>query len=510
MESPGAFRGRTAPAQRSRRPLRPLPRIEGTLLLPAAVIAACALAALLAGDHRVILLPILVMLICTAAYAAVLSRRDRVLPLFEPASFAVAATFVYGVFPLVNFIAGGLRWTQFSDNRLVLLAEDPRDVAAFGWRYALYLAAFILTYLVVRGHSGVRTTAMQTPSRTTTLAIILTAIVSWGLLAGVAQVYGIDYTANYAELNAGSGRTIANLPLFVAQVTQNVSSIQLLLSQIIVALLMLQWRRHFSARLALIAFLLFVGANVVATRGPRSQLILLFMATALFYHRLVKPLKLLTVSAAGCFLLAAFVLLGIVRDLGGFSEAQGDGQVTLLTAGNEFQAILGTPFDLRERLHAGLIPHVPWQLYWADLLALVPSQLLPFEKIDPSLWYLKVAGIDNGGFVFGVMAQAIIGYDCVELAIRGVALALVLALVQRWYVRHVESFWPTMLHMYLAVWMYYTIRQSTFSFLYVVVYRFLPAVLVVEVFRFVLTLAPHRVREAAIASIDVPAPPSSL
>jgi hypothetical protein len=498
--SPASSRRPPATAARLRRIPRTLPRLDGSRVLLAALLVACAVTELVAGEARAIVLPILAMLICVATYAATLYRRDGILPIFEPASFAMAATFVYGSYPLVNFIAGGLRWSPFSDNRLQQVANDPRDVAAFGWRYALYLATFVVTYLLSRG-AGVRTTAMREPSRATVISIVGTAFLAWALLAVVARVFGIEYSAGYADLTAGSVRTISSLPLFVAQITQNVASIQLLMWELIVALLLLRWRNHMGARVVLVAFLLFVAADVIVTRGSRSQLVLLLMATGIFYHRLVRPLKLVVMTVAGCGLLAGFLAFGILRDFRDYDSAMSNhGDVTFLTAGNEFQAILGTPFDLRERLRTGQIVQVPPQIYWADLLALVPSQLLPFEKIDPGLWYLKVAGIDNSGVVFGLMAQVVLGLDWLELILRGMALALVLALLQRWYLRRVESFWPTMLMMYLSVWMYYTIRQSTFSFLYVVVYRFLPTMIVVEVLRLLLTRVSRPVRAAAASA----------
>ena len=486
-----------AAAPRLRRRPRTLPRVDGARTLLAIVVTAFVAAALFAREYGVILMPILALLTCATTYAAVLYRRDGVLPIFEPASLAVVATFVYGAYPLVNFIAGGLAWSPYSDNRLGVLAQDPSDVAAFGWRYAVYLVAFVVTYLPIRGASGVRTTAMRSPSRATKASIVVLAILSWGMLATIARVYGIDYSPNYVDLARGLVRGITSLPLFVAQITQNVESAQLLLQQLVLALLMIEWRRHAWAPFALIGFLLFVAVDVVTTGGSRSVLVMLLLTTGLFYHRLVRPLKLFTVTVAGFALLIGVLGFGIVRDLRLYREYVSE--VNFLTAGNEFQSILGTPFDLRDRMRTGELVDIPWQIYWADLLALVPSQLLPFEKIDPSLWYLQVADVRSGGFVFGLLAQAIVGYDWVELVLRGIALALVLALLQRWYARHVESFWATMLMMFLSLWMYYTIRQSTFSFLYFLAYRFIPTMLAVKGLSILFARAarPARRRQAA-------------
>jgi hypothetical protein len=478
-----------------RRRRHTLPRIDGSIVVLAIVAATSVAAVFVAGESRAIVLPILALLVCAVAYGVVLYRRDGGLPVFEPASFAVAATVVYGAYPLVNFIAGGLAWSPYADNRLFVLAGDPAEVAAFGWRYAMYLVVFVFVYLLLRGKSGVRTTAMRRPSRATRAAIVLVAVLSWGLLATVARVYGIQYSPSYAEAATGSVRGISSLPLFVAQITQNVESVQLLLLQFVVALLMIEWRRHAWAPFVLIGLLLFFTVDVVVTRGSRSALVLLLLATGLLYHRLVRPMKLVAVTAAGMALLIGVLGYGIVRDFRNYREP-----VAFLTAANEFQSILGTPFDLQDRMRAGELVNIPWQIYWADLLALVPSQLLPFEKIDPSLWYLQIAGIREGGYVFGLLAQAVVGYDWVELVLRGTVLALVLALLQRWYARHMESFWATMLMMFLSLWMYYTIRQSTFSFLYFLVYRFVPTVFVVQGLSYLLARASRPARRSQAAA----------
>jgi hypothetical protein len=60
-----------------------------------------------------------------------------------------------------------------------------------------------------------------------------------------------------------------------------------------------------------------------------------------------------------------------------------------------------------------------------------------------------------------------------------------------------------MLIMYLSVWMYHTIHQSTFSFLYFVIYRFLPAFVAVGVLRILLTRTSRPVRAAAASAIQL-------
>ena len=55
------------------------------------------------------------------------------------------------------------------------------------------------------------------------------------------------------------------------------------------------------------------------------------------------------------------------------------------------------------------------------------------HKIDPADWYLEVVGIQGTGqgLMFGVIAQSIIGWGAVELALRGIALGTLFALMHR-------------------------------------------------------------------------------
>jgi hypothetical protein len=97
--------------------------------------------------------------------------------------------------------------------------------------------------------------------------------------------------------------------------------------------------------------------------------------------------------------------------------------------------------------------------------------------------------------MFGVMSQAAIGLDWIEVALRGALLAACLAFMHRWYVRHALGFWPTLFYLFVSVWIYYTMRASTFYFLYNIVYQFLPLMVLTRLVD-VLLRRIHRKAEA--------------
>jgi hypothetical protein len=211
--------------------------------------------------------------------------------------------------------------------------------------------------------------------------------------------------------------------------------------------------------------------HAVARMGGRRDIAMLLMVAVLLYHRLVRPLAVWHAAAAASSLLAGLLLFGFVR--------QGWGMGAPLSANNEFQVLFANAWDLLGRRDT---LDVPWQVYLSDLLRLIPRDfhgLLPFAVLDPSLWYLRVIDVRDPrvGLMFGVVAQSVIGWDWVELALRGAVLGVVFAAVHRWYVRS-TGLWATVLYLYLCVWAYYTVRATTFHVASLVVWRLLPSILV--------------------------------
>jgi hypothetical protein len=121
-------------------------------------------------------------------------------------------------------------------------------------------------------------------------------------------------------------------------------------------------------------------------------------------------------------------------------------------------------------------------LYVGDFVRPIPQQLLPFEKIDPALWYLDVLGIREGniGFMFGVISEAAVGFGAPEMALRGLAVGAIFALIHNWYARNASRFWPTLFYIWLCVWSYYTYRASSFYLLTHVITMFVPVYIFVR------------------------------
>jgi hypothetical protein len=158
-------------------------------------------------------------------------------------------------------------------------------------------------------------------------------------------------------------------------------------------------------------------------------------------------------------------------------------------AATEFQILYGTAYDIYMRKMMGTLPPIPPQMYYSDFYRLIPSQLLPFYKWDPSEWYLEVLGLrgTGQGYMFGVIAQSVIGFGYAELVVRAFLLALFYAVAHRMYRRYSASYWTTIGYLFILSWTYYAFRSTSFDIFYRLAYYFLPAWLLVKVLTVVIT-----------------------
>lgn len=414
-------------------------------------------------------------------FVCTLLFHDRQVPVFESGSLWMAATFVYATFPFLGFIAAGMKWTPAMDNRLQQYPFVASEIVWFAWQYTMYIAAFAVTYLLVRRRAAVPLGVFQPLRRSTEGALLFVFVALLAVRWGAYFLYGIDQrashdTADILQMN----ENLSRMPLLLRQVVSRMFE-GIFLAQLGLAILLLtQWKKHRWARVIPVLWLAYEAAVVYVRESARSPLILLVLCMVLFYHRLVRPLSFKVVMLGSAAFLTGFLTLGILRMH--LFAPDGIGFRSALTITNEFQALFTNAFDLYQRQRLGTLGPVPWQIYAVDLYLEIPRQLLPFEKIDPAIWYLGVLGIHDLsiGFAFGVMAQAVLGFGWIELIARGAALGLFYGALHRWYVKRAARLWPTLFYVFVSIWSFYSFRATTFWFVHFVVYQFVPFFAVVK------------------------------
>jgi hypothetical protein len=457
------------------------------MLTLACALAALLVLALLTPDERAIAAPALASITLVVWLWDTIRARDRAVPFVDVGFFCALATTVYTVYPLVNYWAGGLEFGVLSDARLQSYHIAPAELGAFHVRHVAYLFSFVIAYLAVRGYGQTRAGGVEPPAPVDRVTIVggflllVTYFVVLQALTGV-QVY-VSYEADAFAANV---RASTSLPLFFAQLSDRFAGFRFVFGLGLVALIVNRCDRV-GWRILLYLYLGGLVAYTIALRGSRTDMVLSLMAAGLFYHRMVRRLSARFLFASGLALFALFILLGLYRTYMDLTELRlGVGSVDggVLTGVNEFDSLLGTSYDVLQRTRTGL--ETPWYLALHELMALLPpQQLMPFEKVTGSDWYLRVLGLEGTGvgLMWGVVTQAIVGFGIAELVLRGVALGLVAALVHRWYVKRQQGFYETVLYAYLCVRAYYTFRDSTFGITANLVWEVLPCYLAIRLVR---------------------------
>lgn len=460
------------------------------------VIVAAVIALFVKGeDMRAALGPAVAILAAVFLYLVVLTKREGHLPIFEAATFFVLATAVYATVPLVQFVMAGMQCLNTGDYRMYAWGPTPQQFGGFAWRHVLLLTTFVIVYLLVRGKRLWKLQPFAQPPRAMLFVIIALVV--------IIRIYffALDvYVGPQVSVYEGGTDGYSQLPLVVQQITNVLQMMMLTLKQCLVVVLLTHWRKRLW-RFTLLFWLAAELALTVVAMESRTATVLLLLTVVVAYHHVVKPIKISTAFLAGGLMLLSFLVFGLFRDLG-VQGLQTDRRAAWGSP-TEFFILYGNAYDIYMRKQMDSLPPVPSYLQYSDLYRLVPSQILPFYKWDPALWYKnEVMGArDSGmGFMFGIVAQAVLGHDWIELFIRAILLAFFYATAHRMWRRYSGSFWATIAYLFILTWAYYAFRHSSFEILYRLVYYLAPTAILVKLLTMLVSV-PTRLRRRRLRTL---------
>ena len=399
-------------------------------------------------------------------------RRHGAVPWFELGAVYLAAATLYFVYPLVGFLAIDGFYTPTNDYRLTNLPPGPAEVGAVGWLYVCHVLAFAVAYLVTRGRL---LTARGLP-RPPGASIFMAVAVAYGLIEVFGIFLGLFFDMS-STTYAGSYLAARRLPLVLSQMLNHLSGVKYALSVMLLAALFTRYGRF---KPIIITWLILVAVITSARLGNRSELVLLFMAATMMYHTMIRPISPRLILAIGAAGLTGFVVFGALR--------AGAGTVSPVLSfnpfayGSEFESLFANAVHLN-RL-SGTLNDFPLAFYLADLGAIVPQQLAPFTKVDRADWYVttffpRYAAL-GGGLAFGTIPEAILTGGWISALGWGAGLGFSFAKVHRFYARHSDHFWVFVFYVWITTLSYQAFRNSTFAHLVLIVYRFIPAVVIVS------------------------------
>ena len=453
-------------------------------VLPAIVLSSFALS-FMTDDERYVALPGFVCIVMVLWLWMTLWDRDQKIPFFDVGIFCALATLFYTVYPLVNYWVDGFQFGILSDNRLQSYSIQPIELGFFHFRHVLYLFSFILFYSVFRGRGSIEVRNVSTPSRSTKKIIVIYFLLLTGYFFILQLTTGVNFNTSYeTDVYAKNMAAFASIPLLLMQISGKLDGILFIFKLALLFIIVSRYRKK-KWRTILLVWILVEIVQVVYIKGARTGLVFFLMATALFYHRMIKYLSMKFLVTSGALLFILFISLGIYRQYTDIASLQTDlsqADAGIFSVGNEFQSLLGTAYDVYQRKEAGA--DLPWYLNINDIITILPpQQFMPFEKVGASEWYLREIGISGTGqgLMWGVVTQSIVGMDWLELALRGAILGYILARFHLWYLKHQSGFLETLLYIYFCLKVYYTFRDTTFSLLANLVWEVIPFFLLLRV-----------------------------
>lgn len=281
-----------------------------------------------------------------------------------------------------------------------------------------------------------------------------------GLVVGV-YVFQTALKFRYGMLGADSyAETYTQyraLPSFIAQVLAASRAFFSVCMIVVLAGLVMRWNSGGKKWLIMIAVFVALSFEVGYSRTQLFSFILLFYV---LYSMFVQPVTSLTKSALFFLLvLIVFLLLGI-RGEGVFS-------LGVMPLG-EFDTVWANGAVLLRERDAGSLS-VPLSAFSYEFLNFIPSQFLPYEKIDMQNWFLDTYypafKSEGGGLMFGLVAQSIVGFGLAEAVLRGVIVGFISIELKQIIHKH-HSCWSLILFLIVYLKAYEVVRIGNFSGLF--------------------------------------------
>tara|TARA_B100002019_G_scaffold131625_1_gene113098 strand:- start:15800 stop:17170 length:1371 start_codon:yes stop_codon:yes gene_type:complete len=419
------------------------------------------------SEHFFLLFSMFSLITIGLVFLFYLIRIEGRLEVFDAGAILIAITILYSFFPLLSFAVNGFEVNIFTEGRLRSYRISSQEMAAHSVNHLIYIFALTLSYMYFRPQKNLISFENQS----------FEPINSSEIFIGI-----LFYIALNVALTLLLYAFPEDPPYFVRQILNNFSALTFVMSIWFFALTLINRKNKFFASLLFI-YLFYEFAKVILGLSGRSWFFIHMLGLFFLYHRIVKPFSGSQIFYIFLIALSSFLLFGYIRT----------GQAAILsvagffTGNEEFSSLFATSYDLKIRLQEFSINEtVPFSVTNFDYIALIPSQFLPFEKIDGPSWYIRLIGLQGTGYGagFGVISQSIVGFGKLELIIRGILIGFIFSFLHRFVTRRKISIWRLVIYTYFAIQSYHIMRNGTGYLLYFFVYFILPCFFILKFFSF--------------------------
>ena len=394
---------------------------------------------------------------------------------------------LYTTLPPLSWLLQGGIYTPLSGRLFRLQPETSQVIFLLNISLA-YIIGFTLVYISLMKNVNKPLNKVQAYIGDTkalgAISILLITYVLGFVIGGMGLIRAAEsYTDSYAAY--------AELPLGIRQIIKISTAFSSVAGLVLLVALFQRWPRY-RWLFFLYLFSLLFSFNA---EGSRTGLAINLLSIAIAWHVLVRPIPTTKVIIGGILGLAIFLLLGILRSIGSFGEAVGGGLGVGIGVG-EFDEVWANAIELFQEKGA---VSIPFSTRFSELFEFIPSQLLWFQKDTLSNWYMDtfypVSKESGAGLAFGAIGQAVVGGGIIEAFIRGLILGGLAGFIIKWYRKSSGAWWHFPLYLYMLIWIYQSVRNTTFSLLGSIVQTVFPALLAITLigFMFEMQLTPKKI-----------------
>jgi len=381
--------------------------------------------------------------------------------------------FAYAWLPLLGMVLAQHGYGGLQDNRIFFVKPTSGEIVYVGACYLAFLVGFSLFYgcqkkLVAKSPELVKADWLQVFIVLMGVIVVFLANLLSRFLLGVGAAG--SYSASYTQFR--------DFPILVQQFMGILS--QLEFSIVLAAMVfVIAWkpRNHKYVAVIMVGILL----NAVFSGGGRTFGFLLAFAYMVCVSIYVKRFKFSQFAIMAGVGLVLFTIAGVLRSgASGF----GPGMLTPFQGGEFFSVFVNSIDLLRHSAEVGA-GNIVRSFYLIDFLRFIPQQILPIEKLDPAVWYVKTYFPtfykSGGGLAFGAIAESVVGLGVVEALLRGCLLGMAYAFVTNRCLSGRVTPFKVFIYVWFVVISYQAVRDTTFVVFFRFFFHVLPVLIVVAV-----------------------------
>jgi hypothetical protein len=443
-------------------------------------------------EQLIVLFYVVTILAVVGGTAMICARLDGWTPADDIGVMWLVVFALYSTLPSIYWLMQGGTYSLFNFYRLFALQPSPDEIIVLLCIAVGYVGSFAAVFLVFRSQvpsPDDKRYAYVSDSKMMGAFVIVVCVQAAMLFIGMGGF--IRSPESYLD----SYLVIQELPLAARQTLRVGGGLSSVAMLILLVGVLQRWPRQ---KNLLYAYLMFVVLSF-DPKGARSGIVTGLLSVGIAWHVLVRPVPMRRWLTAGVMGLVVFTVLGLIRTLDSLVEI---GTISTEGAGlGEFDALWANAIDLLQAKNSGWL-EVPLYVRFAEFWSFIPSQVLPFEKLSLSNWFLdefypedKAMG---GGWAFGAIGQAIIGAGVPEAIVRGGLVGGLAASIMRWYRSQGTSWWCLPLYLYLLISVYQSVRNTTFELLGNTIQIAIPALVLVAILGELLDLRPLRSRPVVV------------